>query len=116
MNSYELTVVLPGKVTPANKKKAVEMLTKLVKVNGGTLGKLDDWGEKQLAYKMAKNDSGSFLHFPLELPPEGAKALLGKLNLEEGIIRYLLIRAEASPGKQGEEKKTVKSKKKAKDK
>ncbi|MEJ2441595.1 MAG: 30S ribosomal protein S6 [Patescibacteria group bacterium] len=94
MQDYELTVVLPGSATAAKKKSVQEAIGKIIKTFNGKVGKVEDQGKKDLAYQIAKNDSGVFLFFPLELSQEGAKALPQKLNLEEDIIRYLLVRKE----------------------
>ncbi|MFV1917062.1 MAG: 30S ribosomal protein S6 [Patescibacteria group bacterium] len=94
MNKYEFTVVLAGKVTPAKKKSIIGKLEKLLKGVNGEVGKLSDWGEIEFAYPVKKNNSGIFLHFPLELEPESASNLDSKLNLEEDVIRYLLVRKE----------------------
>lgn len=91
---YELTVVLAGGASAGKKKSVQETIGKMVKTFKGKVGKVEDWGEKKLAYKIVKNDSGVFLFFPLELEPETVKTLSSKLNLEEDIIRYLLVRKE----------------------
>jgi len=91
MNTYELTLVLPGGATAAKKKSVSETLEKIVKMNKGAVVKTEDWGEKQLAYPIAKNSSGNFLHFELELEGQSLKALGDKLRMEEGIIRHLLV-------------------------
>lgn len=96
MRKYELTVVLPGKTTAAKKRSTQTKLEKMIKGVKGKVGKVDDWGKIELSYPLAKNDAGVFLHFPLELEPEAAKGLDSKLNLEEDIIRYLLVREESS--------------------
>lgn len=94
MLNYELTVVLPGKATAAKRKKAKETIGKLVKTLKGKVGKADDWGKKDLSYEIKKNNSGFFLHFVLELDGQEVKNLEQKLNLEEGIIRHLIVRAK----------------------
>lgn len=104
MRAYELTVVLPGKTTPAKKRQARETIEKMVKVLNGKVGEVSDWGEKELAYPIAKNTSGVFLHFPLELDSEGARALPEKLNLEEDILRFLLIKKIVRKKKEGKGK------------
>ncbi len=92
MRQYELTVVLPGGTTVAKKKAASENIEKIVTTFKGKTGKVADWGEKELAYKIRKNTSGIFLHFPLELEATSLSALDAKLKMEEDIIRYLLVR------------------------
>lgn len=94
MRSYELTIVLPEKTTAVKKKSSMEKIEKIVSSGKGKVGKVDDWGELKLAYPIAKNSAGVFLHFPLQLASELAKNLDSKLNLEENIIRYLLVRKE----------------------
>lgn len=94
MQSYELTVVLPGSATAAKKKSVEETIKKMAKTFKGKVGKVEDWGKKELAYEIGKNESGVFLFFPLELGPEETKTLSSKLNLEKDIIRYLLVRED----------------------
>lgn len=92
MHEYELTIVLPGKVTPAKKKAFSEKLEKILKVSKGKISEEKDWGEIELSYKIKKDTTGTFLHFVLELDGALTKTLNGKLRAEGEIIRYLLIR------------------------
>lgn len=94
MSRYELTVVLPGKSTPAKKKTSRESVEKIIKTLKGKIERADDWGEIGFSYPIAKNNTGNFLHFNLELNAESAKTIVEKLRLEEGIIRYLLVKKE----------------------
>ena len=94
MTDYELTLVLPGDTTEAKKKKTQEAIEKIVKIIGGKVVKVDDWGKKKLSYKIEKNDSGIFLHYNLKLEAGVVKMLPQKLSLEENIIRYLLVKKE----------------------
>ncbi len=95
MRKYELTIVLPGSVTPVKKKAAKEKIEKLIKVLKGVVVKFDDWGEKQLAYEIKKNTSGTFLHFQIELDGNFAKEIDKKLRLDEEVIRYLLVKVNS---------------------
>jgi small subunit ribosomal protein S6 len=91
MSKYELTVVIPGKSTPAKKKSVRSVVEKLIKTFNGKIEKSDDWGERELAHPIKKNDSGMFMHLIVELKSDSAKSIVQKLNLEEEIIRYLLV-------------------------
>ena len=94
MNKYELTVVLDGKTTPAKKKSFQELLEKLVKIGKGKVVKLDEWGVKNLAYKIGKSATGLYLHYILELESGQVKAIATKLGQEGAVIRHLLVRIE----------------------
>lgn len=89
---YELAVLLAGKVTPAKKKAAVEMISKIVSVNGGKITKTDDWGERELAYKIKGEESGHYIIFTLEMSAGAAANLNDKLRIEESVARYLLLK------------------------
>ena len=94
MNNYELVVVLDGKATTAKKKAIQTTVNKLVKINMGKVLDVEDWGARELAYKIGKSETGAYLIFSLELGAEGAAGINSNLRLEENIIRYLLIKKE----------------------
>jgi small subunit ribosomal protein S6 len=94
MESYELTLVLPEKTTPAKKKSTQELVEKLIKTLKGKITKVDEWGELKLSYKIKGSESGIFLHYWLELEKQAVKEIDTKLRLEEDIIRYLLVKKE----------------------
>jgi ribosomal protein S6 len=106
MTNYELTIVMPGKYTPAKVKNTQASLTKIVKLLKGKLGKADNWGKIDLAYQIKDNDTGNFFQYQLELNGKSAAQLKDKLRLEEGVIRFLLIK------KGTENRKTKRQKKK----
>ena len=94
MQSYNLTVVLPGGVTAAKKKSAKESLEKLVSSFKGKIKKTEDLGEKKLAYVIKDSDAGYFFNFKIELEGSQTKGLLSKLQLDDNLLRYLLVRTK----------------------
>ena len=94
MNNYELVIVMDGKTTAAKKKTITEKIEKLVTSVKGSLGKAKELGTKELAYKIGKSETGSYLLFSVELDGAGAKDVSNKLRLETDLIRYLLIRKD----------------------
>ncbi len=94
MQTYELTLVLSGKATPAKKKQVTETIESMIKVFKGKVKETKDWGKMDLAYPIKKNDVGNFLHYVLELEKDKAAQIDQKLRLEEEVIRYLLVKVE----------------------
>jgi small subunit ribosomal protein S6 len=94
MEKYELTLVLDGKTTPAKRKAVAATVEKIVAILKGKIGKVEEWGEKELAYKIGKSQSGYFIHYPLELEPSQVKALNLKLKMENDVVRHLLVRKD----------------------
>jgi small subunit ribosomal protein S6 len=95
MANYELTLVLDGKTTAAKKKSQTESVEKIVKILDGKIVKTEEWGVKDLSYKIGKSEAGLFLHYLLEMGEKGVKGLMQKLRAEEEVIRYLLVKSEA---------------------
>ncbi len=92
MQKYELTIVLDGKATAAKKKAVIASVEKTAELLKGKLGSVIDWGEKDLAYKIKKSTSGSFIHIPLEIGSGEVKKLVEKIKTDDVIIRYLLVK------------------------
>jgi len=92
MEKYELAMVLSGKVTAAKKKSVLAEIEKVVKILKGKFGKIDEWGVKELAYPIKKNDSGFFVLINLEFERKYVKQFDSKLRMNEDIIRYLIIK------------------------
>lgn len=94
MNTYELTVVYGGKLTPAKAKTSIEKTTKLIELFGGKIVATINWGEKELAYEIKKQTTGYFVIYQLEMEALSVKNLNDKLRVDEGLLRYLLIKTE----------------------
>lgn len=93
MKNYELTLVLPGKAK-SKEKSYNEKIEKLVKVTDGKVSKTESWGEINLSYLIKKEKSGYFLHYNLELDGKAVKSLDDKLRIDDGLLRYLLVKSE----------------------
>ncbi len=91
MKSYELTIVMPGKTTAAKKKDQLERVEKIVEASGGKVVKTDEWGVKDLAYPIKKEEAGLFIGFEIELTAASVKSVADKIKTEENIIRHILI-------------------------
>ena len=94
MEMYELTLVLPSKAK-SKEKTFKEKIEKLISELKGKVEKAESWGEIELAYKIAKETSGNFLHFNLELDKSIVKDLSEKLRVDDAVIRYLLVRKDS---------------------
>ena len=94
MSTYELTLILDGKASPAKKKSLTEKIEKLIKLNKGKILKKDDWGKREFAYPIKKNDTGIYLFFEIELEPEVVNKVSEKIRIDDDILRHLIIRKD----------------------
>lgn len=89
MRVYELALVLKPSLSQVKRKKAVDTIKSSLKDLKVT--KEREIGEKQLGYKIKKEDTGYYLDFLFEgesIPMDFEKKLLGN----EDVLRHLLIR------------------------
>jgi len=94
MNKYELTIVLDGEFSPAKKKAALKKVEELIAFFKGKVVKSDDWGKMDLAYKIDKVSTGTFIFHEIELSPADVSKVSLTLEREEDILRFLLVKKE----------------------
>mgnify|MGYP000613304787 CR=1 FL=1 len=85
MSQYELTFLLKKK----EEEKDIKDLIASIKAK---IIKEEAWGEKRLSYPIKKNYSAFFFNWLIEADEKTVLALRKKLNFEEKIIRYLLLK------------------------
>ena len=92
MRDYELIFILSPEVGEEHVPIVVEKVDKLIANKGGSIGKIDHWGRRKLAYPIKRFLEGNYVSAHLKLNPIKITELEANLELTEGIIRYLLVR------------------------
>lgn len=106
--TYELVLILDPEAKAEEVEKLLGKIKKIVlEAKGEVLGS-KDWGKKELAYPVKKRGMGIFQWLELSLPVETVASFRTKLNLDEEIIRFLLIVKETPSTKPAAVKKAVK--------
>ena len=90
MNAYEFVFI-----TKDGSKKMLETAEDILKVFKGTVDGKEDWGKKNFTYKMNGIAEGFYHVWNVNLLGAEIKGLKAKLNLEDGIIRYLLLKKKS---------------------
>ncbi|KKP53061.1 MAG: SSU ribosomal protein S6P [Candidatus Roizmanbacteria bacterium GW2011_GWA2_33_33] len=81
---YELTFLI-------KEEAQAKIIKDLIESYKGKVTKEDKWGEKTLAYSIKKNRTALFYNFQFEIDKKNVLELKNKLNLNEKILRYLLL-------------------------
>lgn len=94
MNSYYLTLVFKNELGEKERKALLsEILKKIDKIDAKGLSvKEEDWGIRDLAYPIKRENKGYYIHLQFETEPKNVKDLDKLLKVEEDILRYLLVR------------------------
>ncbi len=90
MNQYLLTLLIKNSLDEKARKELVSSMTKRM----GKVIKENEWGSRDLAYPIMKQDKAYYVHLEFESDPATVPQLDKILKVEEDIIRYLLVRAD----------------------
>ena len=97
---YELTYVLPADLTKSELETSHEVIDRLITKYKGEIKETQDWGKKDLAYKIRfkgkKHDQGIYTHLCVEFFPDQVHVFEKELLLLNETMRHLLVVAEKS--------------------
>lgn len=94
MRDYELMVVMTPDLDEAAVTAATERVQTLVTSRGGEVVDVQPWGRRRLAYPIQKHRDGFYTVAKLKLSPEATAPLERSLELNESVIRHLLVRLD----------------------
>jgi len=94
MRSYELVLILSSALEKAEQEKILGKIKKIIAEAGGKVGEVTEWGKRELAYPVKKQNEGIYLFLNLEIEGKEAKKIGEKLKIEESVLRHLLVRKE----------------------
>src|SRR5918992_3757383 len=73
-------------------KEFVERLKKVIEGQGGSLTHVDEWGLRDLAYRIEKQGKGYYTLLQYRSAGRAVEELERNLRLTDGILRYLTVR------------------------
>ncbi|MGH7855143.1 MAG: 30S ribosomal protein S6 [Candidatus Binatia bacterium] len=93
MTLYEtLFVVHPEK--GLRMKEFVERFKKVIEGQEGTMSQVDEWGARDLAYKIEKQSRGYYTLLRYRATGRAVEELERNLKMTDGILRYLTVRCD----------------------
>lgn len=92
-SEYELVVLFRSELE-SDMKPALDKITKIIKENGGEIAAEDDWGRKELAYKIAGETHAIYRVYTLQLPADAPGKISSVLNITSEVVRYLLTKVD----------------------
>lgn len=92
-SEYEL-VALYRPELEANLDAPLEKVAKIITKNGGKIVSEDNWGRRELTYKIAGETHAIYRVYTLDLPAEAPAKISTVLNITDEVIRYLLTKVD----------------------
>ncbi|MDR0957162.1 MAG: 30S ribosomal protein S6 [Candidatus Nomurabacteria bacterium] len=93
INEYELVVLFRPELE-SKMDAPLAVVSKLIADNGGKITAEDDWGRREMAYRIAGEAHAIYRVYTLELPSTAPAKIDGVLNITDGVIRHLLTRVD----------------------
>ncbi|HEY7010719.1 MAG TPA: 30S ribosomal protein S6 [Jatrophihabitantaceae bacterium] len=95
MRHYEVMVILDPSLEERTIAPSLDAFLSVVKNDGGSVEKVDIWGRRRLAYEINKNIEGIYAVIDLQAKPAAVQELDRQLNLNESVLRTMVLRPEA---------------------
>ena len=94
MALYEHVFLARQDLAQAQVDALAETATKIVEDNQGKVTKVETWGLRSLAYKIAKNRKAHYVMLNIDAPAGVVAELERQTQINEDIIRYMTIKVD----------------------
>ncbi len=100
MRTYEVVFIIRPDVPEAEIDALLEPLQQTVRDAHGQMVKVEKWGKRPLAYRVARQREGFFVLFELEGMGEALRELERRLKVAEPVMKFLSVRVDLERKKQ----------------
>ena len=94
MNKYESVLIARQDLGASQVNALVDSLKEVVSAQGGEVVRVDNWGLKNLAYRIKKNRKGHYVLMNISAPAQAVAEYERVMRVNEDIIRYMTVRVE----------------------
>ena len=94
MRHYEVMVILDPELEERTVAPSLDTFLNVVRQDGGTVGKVDVWGRRRLAYDINKKSEGIYAVLDVDCTPAAVAELDRQLGLNESVLRTKVMRPD----------------------
>ncbi len=94
MPFYEHTFIARQDLTPNKVSELADKYAAVIAENGGKVTKREDWGLRNLAYKIQKNRKGYYMMFNVDAPAKAIIELERLERIDESLLRFLTVKVD----------------------
>lgn len=94
MALYEHTFLARQDISAQQAEALADQFKGVLEENGGTVGKVENWGLKTAAYRIQKNRKVHYIHMNVDAPAAAIAEMERQMRINEDILRYMTIRVE----------------------
>jgi len=94
MPFYENVFIARQDISAAQADTLAETFSNVITENGGKVTKKENWGLRNIAYRIKKNRKGHYVLLNIDAPPAAVQEMERQMRISEDILRYLTTRVE----------------------
>ena len=94
MSNYESVLIARQDLGASQVNSLVSELSEVIKKEGGEVVKVDNWGLKNLAYRIKKNRKGHYVVLNISAPAAAISEYERIMRFNEDVIRYMTVKVD----------------------
>jgi small subunit ribosomal protein S6 len=94
MALYEHTFLARQDISAQQVDSLVEKFKGVLVENGGSVGKVENWGLRTATYRIKKNRKAHYILMNVDAPSAAVAEMERQMRINDDILRYLTIRVE----------------------
>ncbi|PTW60447.1 small subunit ribosomal protein S6 [Breoghania corrubedonensis] len=94
MALYEHVFLARQDVSAQQVEQLVEQFKEIITNGGGTVGKVENWGLRTLAYRVNKNRKAHYTLMNIDAPHPAVAEMERQMRLNEDVLRFLTLKVD----------------------
>jgi small subunit ribosomal protein S6 len=95
MPFYENVFIARQDISAAQADTLAETFSNVIAEQGGKVTKKENWGLRNIAFRIKKNRKGHYILLNIDAPPAAVQEMERQMRINEDILRYLTTRVDA---------------------
>ncbi len=92
MKEYEAMAIIDSNLEDEKIAAVVTKVQGIIKKNGGSVEKVDEWGKRKMAYPIQKQATGYYAVFYFKAPEDSIKEMNRVLRISDDLLRHMIFR------------------------
>ena len=97
MACYETVFIARQDVSTKQVEDLAKKFSDIINAGGAKVVRTEQWGLRNLAYRIKKNRKGHYVMMHIEGPHPAVAEMERNIRLNEDILRYMTVRLEKTP-------------------
>jgi len=94
MPFYENVFIARQDISATQADTLAETYSNVIAENGGKVTKRENWGLRNIAYRIKKNRKGHYVLLNIDGPPAAVQEMERQMRISEDVLRYLTTRVD----------------------